>query len=89
VVLTYWADGSVLDDAGRKLIELLTPITIQSGEPLQDDYTRAEIEQLVEDCGLGARDHPDRDEIVRRYCVGRPDGLVPWSIESMLSAGVP
>jgi methyltransferase (TIGR00027 family) len=88
VALTYWADRSVVDEAGQKLIEILTPITAQSGEPLQDEYTRGEIEQLVEECSLGVHDHPDRGEILRRYFARRTDGLVPWTIESLLLAAV-
>jgi hypothetical protein len=47
------------------------------------------MEQLVKSCGLAVVDHPNWDEIERRYVAGRSDGLLPWTLETLLSAVVP
>ena len=88
VALSYRADDSVLDDTGRKLIEILVPLAIQLGEPFTDAWSVTEMEQLVEDCGLRVDDHPTRDETVQRYFAERSDRLAPWSVETLLTARV-
>jgi len=89
VVLSYLADPSIVDEVSRTFIDIMRPITVQSGEPFTDEYTVAEIEQVVKGCGLAVADHPTCDEIVARYFAGRPDGLTPLTFETVLSAVVP
>lgn len=89
VALSYRADPSVLDAAGRKLMDLVIPIAAESGEAFQGEgRTVAEMEQLVQDCGLAVVDQPTRDELTQRFLEGRDDGLLPWSIETLLCARV-
>jgi len=89
VVLSYLADPSVVDEPSRTFIDIMRPITVQSGEPFTDAYSVAEIEQVVKGCGLAVADHPTCDDLVQRYFAGRADGLRPYNFESLLSAVVP
>ena len=89
VAFSYRADESVLDDTGRKIIEIIGAIAIQLGEPFTEERPRAEIERLVQDCGLGVEDHPTREDTIQRYFANRSDGMVSWSVESLLAARVP
>jgi len=89
VVLSYLADNSVVDEASRRFIDIMRPITTASGEPFTAEYTVTEIEQLVKACGLAVAEHPTGEDIVERYFAGRPDGLSPMNFETLLSAVVP
>ena len=89
VALSYRAEDSLLDDNGRKMLEVIVPMAAQLGEPFQDGWPVAAMERLVEDCGLQVVDHPTRDELVQRYLSDRTDGFVPWVPETYLAARVP
>jgi methyltransferase (TIGR00027 family) len=89
VVFSYRGDDSVLDDAGREIITILEPLAAQSGEPIQPGRSAKEIEGLVTGCGLRVEALPGVQEVIDRYLAGRPDGLVPWTIELLGVATVP
>lgn len=89
VVFSYRGEDSVLDDAGREIIAILEPLAAESGEPLQPGRSAKEIEGLVAGCGLRVEALPGNQDITDRYLAGRPDGLVPWTIELLGVAAVP
>jgi len=88
VVLSYRADESVLDEAGREFIRVYAPLAASLGEPILPGWPVAEIEQLVSRSGLKVVDHPARADLAERYFAGRADGLRPFTVESLLTARV-
>jgi methyltransferase (TIGR00027 family) len=89
VAFDYRPNESILDDNGKKFWKAFAPVAAQSGEPLQDDWSRVDIEAVITRCGLQVADHPTRQETIERYFANRTDGLVPWSAESLVAARVP
>jgi methyltransferase (TIGR00027 family) len=88
VVLSYRADESVLDEAGREFIRVYAPLAASLGEPILPGWPVTEIEQLVSRSGLKVVDHPARADLEERYFSGRADGLRPFTVESLLTARV-
>jgi len=88
VVLSYRADESVLDEAGREFIRVYAPLAASLGEPIQPGWPVTEIEQLIGQSGLEVVDHPARADLQERYFAGRADGLRPFTAESLLTARV-
>jgi methyltransferase (TIGR00027 family) len=86
VVFDYKADASILDDNGRKFLEVFSRLAAQAGEPIQDGWTAADIEELIVRCGLQVADHPSRDETRQRYFANRTDALVPYTAQSVVAA---
>ena len=88
VAFSYRAHDSVIDDDSRAILQILEPLAAQLGEPLQPGLSAEELERLVTACGLQVLDHPSASDVVRRYFAGRPDGLAPWTMESLVTAAV-
>jgi methyltransferase (TIGR00027 family) len=88
VVLSYLAEESVLDDAGREFMRIYTPLAASIGEPLQPGWPAIEIERLISRSGLKVVDHPARADLQERYFAGRTDGLRPYNVEALVSARV-
>jgi methyltransferase (TIGR00027 family) len=89
VVFDYRPDESILDENGKTFWETFGPVAVQSGEPLQDQWAAVGIEALITRCSLQVADHPTREETISRYFANRTDGLVPWSVSSLVAARVP
>jgi methyltransferase (TIGR00027 family) len=89
VVFDYKAHSSILDENGRKFIEIFGRLAAESGEPLQDEWTAAEIEMLIARCGLQVTDRPTRKDTIERYFAKRSDGLIPYSAQNVVAARVP
>jgi len=63
-------------------------MTASSGESLETFFSPQVVEALVARCGLRVDDHPDPDEVMRRYFADRIDGLSPWGIARLVAATV-
>jgi methyltransferase (TIGR00027 family) len=88
VVLSYLAEESVFDEAGREFIRIYAPLAASIGEPIQPGWPVTEIERLIGQSGLKVVDHPARADLEERYFAGRADGLRPYSVETLLTARV-
>jgi len=88
VVLSYLAEESVLDDAGREFMRIYTPLAASIGEPLQPGWPALEIERLISRSGLKVVDHPARADLQERYFADRTDGLRPYNVEALVTARV-
>jgi len=88
VVLSYLAEESVLDDAGREFMRIYTPLAASIGEPLQPGWPAIEIERLIGRSGLKVVDHPARADLQERYFADRTDGLRPYNVEALVTARV-
>ena len=88
VVFTYAPAHDVADDDWREFVRILTPIAAAGGEPLQPGWTPADVDVLVDRCGLRIADHPTHDELIQRYFADRSDGLTPWAA-CLVTATVP
>jgi len=88
VVLSYLAEESVLDDAGREFMRIYSPLAASIGEPLQPGWPALEIERLISRSGLKVVDHPARADLQERYFADRTDGLRPYNVEALVTARV-
>ena len=88
LVLSYRAEDAVLDDAGSEFIRIYAPLAASLGEPIQPGWPATEIERLISRSGLQVVDHPARADLEERYFAGRPDGLRPYTVETLLTARV-
>jgi methyltransferase (TIGR00027 family) len=88
VAFTYAPSEDCLDDDDRETLAILAPMTASSGESLQSFFSPHAVEALVARCGLRVDDHPDPDEVLRRYFAGRTDGLSPWGMARLVAATV-
>jgi methyltransferase (TIGR00027 family) len=89
VVLEYGLDRSSMDGPAREFSATFSSVARRIGEPVKAGWSPAEAERLVQRCGLAVVDHPSREDLVRRYCAGRSDGLRPWTASRLLTASVP
>lgn len=88
IVLTYAPAKEHLDEVGRRYDEAVRVLIAAIGEPALTHLTRHDAEALCRRCQLTVVDHPDQAELVRRYFASRPDGLVPYTAEGLLTARV-
>jgi len=88
VVLSYRAEDSVLDDAGKEFVRIYAPLAASLGEPLQPGWPVIEIERLISQSGLKVVDHPARADLQNRYFTDRTDGLRPYNAETLVTARV-
>jgi methyltransferase (TIGR00027 family) len=88
VVFTYAPSEDCLDDDDRETLAILAPMTASSSEPLQTFFSAHEVDALVDRCGLRVDDHPDPDEVMRRYFADRTDGLSLWGVARLVVATV-
>src|SRR5205814_5507269 len=88
VALSYLAEESVLDDAGRAFMVIFAPLAASLGEPLQPGWPVMEIERLISQCGLQVVDHPARAHLQTRYFADRTDALRPYNVETLVTARV-
>jgi methyltransferase (TIGR00027 family) len=88
VAFTYAPSEDCLDDDDRETLAILAPMTASSGESLLSFFSPHAVEALVARCGLRVDDHPDPDEVLRRYFAGRTDGLSPWGMARLVAATV-
>jgi O-methyltransferase involved in polyketide biosynthesis len=88
VVFSYVLPSDLLDEDDQETREILAPLTASSGEPLRSAFSPADVEALVSSCGLHTSDHPDHDELIRRYFADRADDLRPWGITRLIAAAV-
>jgi methyltransferase (TIGR00027 family) len=88
VVLEYGLDHSSMDDLAREFGATFSPMAKRVGEPVKTGWSPADAEGLVERCGLTVADHPGQEDLVRRYCADRTDGLQPWRASRLLAATV-
>lgn len=79
-----------LDDIGLELVETVSRIAAERGEPFQAFLSPTEAETLVEqECDLRVSEHPTRDDLHNRYFAGRSDGLTPYTAQRLIAAAVP
>jgi methyltransferase (TIGR00027 family) len=78
VVFTYSPADDAADDDWREFVEIMTPIASAAGEPLRSGWSFSDIESLIDRCGLRVADHPNHEELIRRYFADRADALKPW-----------
>lgn len=88
VVLSYRAEDSVLDEAGKEFVRIYAPLAASLGEPLQPGWPVIEIERLISQSGLKVVDHPARADLQNRYFTDRTDGLRPYNAETLVTARV-
>ena len=88
VALSYLAEDAVLDDVGHQFVDAFRTMAAASGEPLAAGWSRTHVEEMVTRCGLKISDHPTRAELTQRYFADRVDGLMPFAVESLLTATV-
>jgi methyltransferase (TIGR00027 family) len=88
VVLTYRAEDAVVDEVGHEFLDAFRSMAAASGEPITEGWSRIDMEELVTRCGLIVSDHPTRAELVQRYFADRADGLMPYTVETLLTATV-
>jgi methyltransferase (TIGR00027 family) len=88
VVLSYRAEDSVLDEAGKEFVRIYAPLAASLGEPLQPGWPVIEIERLISQSGLKVVDHPARADLQSRYFTDRTDGLRPYNAETLVTARV-
>jgi methyltransferase (TIGR00027 family) len=86
VVLSYNQPIEYIDAAGREFLRVIAPGAGRSGEPIQNAYSPEAMEELIRVCGLRVIEHPTSDELARRYCAGRLDGLRPYTVERLIAA---
>jgi methyltransferase (TIGR00027 family) len=89
VVFTYAPSEDCFDDEDCETLAILAPMTASSSEPLETFFSPHEVDALVTQCALRVDDHPDPDEVVRRYFADRADGLSPWGLARLVTATVP
>jgi len=87
IVLSYNQDAKFLDEIGREFLAAVTPRAAESGEPVLTSFSPTEMENLVCRCGLRVVEHPTTDDMSDRYCAARTDGLRPYTLERLISAG--
>jgi methyltransferase (TIGR00027 family) len=88
VALSYLAEESVLDDAGREFLRIYAPLAASLGEPLKPGWPAIEIERLINQSGLTVVDQPTRDDLQKRYFADRTDALRPYNVETLVTARV-
>ncbi len=88
VVFTYSPADGVADDDWREFVAILAPVAAAAGEPLQPGWLPADIDSLIDSCGLRVADHPNHEELITRYFGDRADGLKPWGAR-VVTATVP
>lgn len=88
IVVHYALSEPHRDELGNAYVQILGPITAQSGEPLVTFWAPDEAETFVAGCGFEIIDHPDGADLAARYFAQRDDGLVPLEAERLLTAGV-
>jgi len=88
VAFSYVAEDAVLDDVGRQFIDAFRAMAAASGERLAEGWSRADIEEMVTRCGLKIADHLTREELTQRYFADQVDGLMPFAVETLLTATV-
>jgi methyltransferase (TIGR00027 family) len=88
VVFSYRTEDALLDEVGRTFTAIMTPLAEAAGEHPQSGWSASMAEKLVGSCGLAVVDHPTREDLIERYFAGRSDGLIPYSIESLIAATV-
>ena len=64
------------------------PLAASSAEPMRTFFAPDDAEEFITRCGLRVVDHPDREELLRRYFVGRSEGSAPSGVR-LLVATVP
>ncbi len=88
VAFSYLAEDAVLDDVGHQFIDAFRSMAAASGEPLAEGWSRTHVEEMVTRCGLKISDHPTRAELTQRYFADRVDGLMPFAVETLMTAMV-
>ncbi|MEC3956622.1 class I SAM-dependent methyltransferase [Nocardia sp. CDC153] len=88
VVFSYRAEDAALDNTGTEFARIYTPIAASVGEPLHPGWPASKIETLITHCGLTVVDHPTRTDLQHRYFPNRPDGLRPYTFETLVTAQV-
>ena len=73
---------------GESSSRFLRPSRLRQGEPLQPGWLPADIDSLIDSCGLRVADHPNHEELITRYFGDRADGLKPWGAR-VVTATVP
>ncbi|MGQ0501882.1 MAG: class I SAM-dependent methyltransferase [Panacagrimonas sp.] len=88
IVATYQVTPAFLDDNGKKFWDIFTAVAVESGEGFQSVFAPAEIQVLVERCGLQVAEDLSRDALHDRYFAQRSDGLRPFAVERLIAAVV-
>jgi methyltransferase (TIGR00027 family) len=88
VAFSYVAEDAVLDDDGHQFMNAFRAMAASSGEPLEPGWSRTRIEEMVSRCGLKMSDHPTRADLTKRYFADWVDGLMPFAVETLLTATV-
>ena len=88
VVLSYCVPRSEMCETGLRFDDVLVGLLDSVGEPFHTVLRAAEMEALVERCGLTVVEHPDRATVAARYFAGRTDGLGPIVFEQSLAARI-
>jgi methyltransferase (TIGR00027 family) len=88
VVLSYDASEPFLDETAREMVDAESRLVVTVGEPYTLTFSPAEVEALVERCGLEVTEHPTPDDLFNRYFSDRSDGLRPSAAERLIAARV-
>jgi methyltransferase (TIGR00027 family) len=86
IVLSYNQDVQFVDDIGREFLAAIMPQVAERGEPVRTSFSPSAIEALLKRHGLTVLDHPTADDLFKRYCADRCDGLRPYTLERLVSA---
>ncbi|MGQ0620751.1 MAG: class I SAM-dependent methyltransferase [Panacagrimonas sp.] len=88
IVATYGVTPAFLDGNGKKFWDIFASVAAESGEGAQSSFAPAEMQALVEGCGLQVAEDLSRDAQHERYFAGRSDGLTPNTVERLIAAVV-
>jgi methyltransferase (TIGR00027 family) len=88
IVVSYLATRPSLNEIDATYLQVVTALASQSGEPLLTAWTPEEAAAAITGCGLEVVDHPDHEALADRYFARRADGVLPASIEGLITARV-
>lgn len=86
--MTFLLPLDLVDPAERAQHEMVYKRAAEAGTPFLSFFSPQEILDLARQCGFAEARHVSREEIIRRYFTGRPDGLKPSSGEEFLVATI-
>jgi methyltransferase (TIGR00027 family) len=86
LAMTFMVPLDMIDAAERPQHEMVYERARAAGTPFISFFRPPEMLALAREAGFRMVHHTSRDEIIRRYFAGRPDGLQPSSGEEFLVA---